>query len=67
MMGTTRIFDGNKIYTIVPEDEEVTISTLHPDNDAEITPNKMLTFTKKDTTPNGHSAKCKEERFSTSN
>ncbi|NLN26046.1 MAG: outer membrane lipoprotein carrier protein LolA [Bacteroidetes bacterium] len=47
MMGTTRIFDGNKIYTIVPEDEEVTISTYTADNDAEITPNKMLTFYEK--------------------
>ena len=27
LMGTTQIFDGNKIYTIVPEDEEVTISS----------------------------------------
>lgn len=47
MMGTTRIFDGNKIYTIVPEDEEVTISTYTANNDAEITPNKMLTFYEK--------------------
>lgn len=47
MMGTTRIYDGNKIYTIVPEDEEVTISTYTADNDAEITPNKMLTFYEK--------------------
>ena len=26
MLGVTRIFDGKTIYTIVPEDEEVTIS-----------------------------------------
>jgi len=26
MLGTTRVFDGKKIYTVVPEDEEVTIS-----------------------------------------
>ncbi|MEZ4788016.1 MAG: outer membrane lipoprotein carrier protein LolA, partial [Flavobacterium haoranii] len=25
-MGITKIFDGKKIYTIVPEDEEITIS-----------------------------------------
>ena len=47
MMGPTRIFDGNKIYTIVPADEEVPISTYTADNDAEITPNKMLTFYEK--------------------
>src|SRR6478609_9150199 len=32
-MGITKIFDGKKIYTIVPEDEEVTISN-HDENDA---------------------------------
>ncbi len=52
MMGTTRIFDGDKIYNIVPEDEEVTISKYRPDNDNEITPSKMLTFYEK-----GYSAK----------
>src|SRR5699024_690057 len=26
LMGTTRLFDGEKIYTIVPEDEEIIIS-----------------------------------------
>lgn len=44
MMGTTRMFDGKKIYTIVPEDEEVTISTYNASDDKEITPSKMLTF-----------------------
>lgn len=44
MLGTTRIFDGKKIYTIVPEDEEVTISSYNPKDDKEITPSKMLTF-----------------------
>lgn len=47
MLGTTRIFDGKNIYTIVPEDEEVTISTYNPQNDKEITPSKMLTFYEK--------------------
>jgi outer membrane lipoprotein-sorting protein len=43
-MGVTKIFDGKKSYTIVPEDEEITISTVNEkDNDA-ITPSKMLTF-----------------------
>jgi len=47
MLGTTRIFDGKKIYTIVPEDEEVTISNYNPNDDKEITPSKMLTFYEK--------------------
>lgn len=47
MMGTTRIFDGNMIYTIVPEDEEVTISKYNPQDDSEVTPSKMLTFYEK--------------------
>lgn len=47
MMGTTRIFDGKKIYTVVPEDEEVTISKYNPSEDDEITPSKMLTFYQK--------------------
>ncbi|HEU0137289.1 MAG TPA: outer membrane lipoprotein carrier protein LolA [Flavobacterium sp.] len=43
-MGVTKIFDGKVNYTIVPEDEEITISK-HNDNDANaITPSKMLTF-----------------------
>jgi outer membrane lipoprotein-sorting protein len=44
MLGTTRMFDGKKIYTIVPEDEEVTISNYNAKDDKEITPSKMLTF-----------------------
>jgi outer membrane lipoprotein-sorting protein len=28
-MGVTKIFDGQKTYTIVPEDEEVTISKVN--------------------------------------
>ncbi len=47
MLGTTRIFDGKNIYTIVPEDEEVTISAYNPKNDKEVTPSKMLTFYEK--------------------
>ncbi|MEZ4817175.1 MAG: outer membrane lipoprotein carrier protein LolA [Flavobacteriaceae bacterium] len=47
MLGTTRIFDGKKIYSIVPEDEEVTISNYNPQDDKEITPSKMLTFYEK--------------------
>lgn len=47
MLGTTRMFDGKNIYTIVPEDEEVTISAYNPADDKEITPSKMLTFYEK--------------------
>ncbi|MDX1463426.1 MAG: outer membrane lipoprotein carrier protein LolA [Marinirhabdus sp.] len=47
MLGTTTMFDGKKIFTIVPEDEEVTISAYNPENDRQITPNKMLTFYEK--------------------
>ena len=47
MLGTTRMFDGQKIYTIVPEDEEVTISSYSAEDDKEITPSKLLTFYEK--------------------
>ncbi|MCF6141315.1 outer membrane lipoprotein carrier protein LolA [Flavobacterium sp. K77] len=43
-MGVTKIFDGKKTYTIVPEDEEITISSINEKDDNAITPSKMLTF-----------------------
>ncbi|KDN54658.1 LolA family protein [Flavobacterium seoulense] len=43
-MGMTKIFDGKKTYTIVPEDEEVNISSVNEKDDNAITPSKMLTF-----------------------
>jgi outer membrane lipoprotein-sorting protein len=43
-MGVTKIFDGKKTYTIVPEDEEITISKVNDKDDNAITPSKMLTF-----------------------
>ena len=43
-MGATKIYDGKKTYTIVPEDEEVTVSTVNENDDNAITPSKMLTF-----------------------
>lgn len=43
-MGATKLFDGKKTYTIVPEDEEVTISNVNENDEKAITPNKMLTF-----------------------
>lgn len=47
MLGTTTMFDGGSIYTVVPEDEEVTISKYNPAEDKQITPSKMLTFYEK--------------------
>jgi len=44
MLGTTRLFDGNSIYTIIPEDEEVTISKYNEKDDKGISASKMLTF-----------------------
>ena len=44
IMGTTRIFDGKKLYTIIPEDEEINISSHDPEDEQNITPSKMLTF-----------------------
>ncbi|MBZ9729299.1 outer membrane lipoprotein carrier protein LolA [Salegentibacter sp. JZCK2] len=44
LMGTTQMFDGEKIYTIIPEDEEINISTYIEEEDNNITPSKMFTF-----------------------
>ena len=44
MLGVTRIFDGNKLYSISPDDQEVTISSQDPEDETTITPNKMLYF-----------------------
>mgnify|MGYP001626676243 FL=1 len=44
MLGVTRIFDGKTIYTIVPEDEEVTISNYNKEDDKSISVSEMLTF-----------------------
>jgi hypothetical protein len=43
-MGITKIFDGKKVYTIVPEDEEISISNFDDKDENAITPSKMLTF-----------------------
>src|SRR6478609_7147552 len=43
-MGITKIFDGKTNYTIVPEDEEITISKVDEKDDSATTPSKMLTF-----------------------
>ncbi len=49
-LGAQQLFDGNKIYTIVPENEEVTIDDKTEDEDT-VTPSKMFSFYKK-----GHNA-----------
>ena len=43
-MGVTKLFDGVKSYTIVPEDEEITISSANNNDERAVTPSKMLTF-----------------------
>ncbi|MGB5648400.1 MAG: outer membrane lipoprotein carrier protein LolA [Muriicola sp.] len=44
-LGSQQLFDGKKVYTIVPENEEVTIDDKSEDDNT-ITPSKMLTFYK---------------------
>lgn len=44
-LGSQQLYDGRKVYTIVPENEEVTIEDQSEDEDA-MTPSKMLTFYK---------------------
>lgn len=44
ILGVTRIYDGKTLYTISPEDEEVTISSDNTDEEGTITPSKMLSF-----------------------
>ncbi len=42
--GAQQLFDGSKVYTIVPDNEEVTIESKTDDDS--ISPSKMLTFYK---------------------
>lgn len=44
LMGTTQLFDGKKIYTIIPEDQEINISDYVAEDDNNITPSKMFSF-----------------------
>ncbi|WP_422103961.1 LolA family protein [Winogradskyella sp.] len=44
VLGVTRIYDGKTLYTISPEDEEVTISSDNTEDEGTITPSKMLSF-----------------------
>lgn len=49
-LGALQLFDGQKIYTVVPENEEVTIEDKTDDEDT-VTPSRMFTFYRK-----GHQA-----------
>ncbi|HCO85638.1 MAG TPA: hypothetical protein DIT95_19190, partial [Arenibacter sp.] len=44
-LGSKQMYDGKKVYTVVPENEEVTIEEKLDDENT-ITPSKMLTFYK---------------------
>jgi outer membrane lipoprotein-sorting protein len=44
VLGITRIYDGKTLYSISPEDEEVTISSENIEDENTITPSKMLSF-----------------------
>ena len=44
-LGAEQLFDGKKVYTIVPENEEVTIEDVNEEDD-NVSPSKMLTFYK---------------------
>jgi len=44
ILGATRIFDGKTLFTISPDDEEVTISSHNAESENSITPSKMLSF-----------------------
>ena len=46
ILGVTRLFDGKKLYTISPEDEEVTISSEKNNDEEGFSPSKMLSFYK---------------------
>ena len=45
-LGAIQLYDGQKVYTVVPENEEVTIED-QSDDESTVTPSKMLTFYKK--------------------
>lgn len=47
IMGTKQMYDGKKLHVIVPEDEEINISTISDEDDDNVTPAKMLTFYEK--------------------
>ncbi|MDH7446781.1 LolA family protein [Aquimarina sp. 2201CG14-23] len=44
LMGTEQMYDGNKLHVIIPEDEEINISSQSEEDEGSVTPSKMLTF-----------------------
>jgi len=44
LMGTEQMYDGKKLHVIIPEDEEINISSQNEEDENSITPSKMLTF-----------------------
>ena len=44
VLGIQRLFDGETLYTISPDDEEVTISKYNSDEENTISPSALLTF-----------------------
>ena len=46
-LGNEQIFDGEKIYTIVPENEEITISSPDENSDFGLNPSNIFAFYKK--------------------
>lgn len=46
VLGITRLFDGKKLYTISPEDEEVTVSSDNSEDENNMTLSKMMSFYK---------------------
>lgn len=47
LRGTTRIFDGQKLYDIIPEDKEIIISKYDPEKKGSTSPSKLLSFYRK--------------------
>ena len=45
-LGAEQLFDGEKTYTIVPENEEITITSIEETEDIGINPSKLLYFYK---------------------
>ncbi len=44
LMGTEQMYDGKKLHIIIPEDEEINISSQSDEDENSVTPSKMLTF-----------------------
>ena len=45
-LGTNQLYDGKKVYTIIPEDEEVNIADADAEEDDTLTPSKFFSFYK---------------------